>query len=77
MRAFGDSFLVIEGAGKLDKVTVKGNEAQIETIQDGLSEPISVTQVGYTGWVAEGSCPITSQGKGPGPIHAQAGNVPK
>jgi len=28
MRAFGDSFLVIEGAGRLDKVTVKGDEAQ-------------------------------------------------
>jgi hypothetical protein len=54
MRAFGNSFLVIEGAGKLDKVTVKGDEAQIETIQDGLSEPVSVTQVGNTGWVAEG-----------------------
>jgi hypothetical protein len=54
MRAFGDSLLLIEGAGRLDKVTVKGDEAQIETIQDGFAEPVSVTQVGNTGWVAEG-----------------------
>jgi hypothetical protein len=38
----------------LDKVTVKGDEAQIDIIQDGLTEPVSVTQVGNTGWVAEG-----------------------
>ena len=71
MRAFGDSFLVIEGAGKLDKVTVKGNEAQIETIQDGLSEPVSVTQVGNTGWVAEGKLSYIigdNKGKDPGPF---------
>jgi sugar lactone lactonase YvrE len=54
MRTFGDGFLLIEGAGRLDKVTVKGDEAQIETIQDGLAEPVSVTQIGNTGWVAEG-----------------------
>jgi hypothetical protein len=45
---------LIEGAGRLNKVTVKGDEAQIETIQDGFAEPVSVTQVGDTGWVAEG-----------------------
>ena len=48
MRASGDSFLLIEGAGRLDKVSVKGDEAQIETIKDGFSEPVSVTQVGDT-----------------------------
>jgi hypothetical protein len=54
MRAFGDSLLLIEGNGKLDKVTIKGDEAQIETIKDGFAEPVSVTQVGDTAWVAEG-----------------------
>ena len=54
MRTFGDSLLLIEGNGKLDKVTVKGDEAQIETIRDGFVEPVSVTQVGNTAWVAEG-----------------------
>jgi sugar lactone lactonase YvrE len=54
MRTFGDSLLLIEGNGKLDKVTVKGDEAVIETIADGFAEPVSVTQVGDTAWVAEG-----------------------
>jgi sugar lactone lactonase YvrE len=54
MRTFGDSLLLIEGNGKLDKVTIKGDEAQIETIKDGFTEPVSVTQVGNTLWVAEG-----------------------
>jgi hypothetical protein len=31
-----------------------GDAAQIETIKDGFTEPVSVTQVGDTGWVAEG-----------------------
>jgi hypothetical protein len=80
MRAFGDSFLVIEGAGKLDKVTVKGNEAQIETIQDGLSEPVSVTQVGDTGWVAEGKLSYIigdNKGKDPGAFTLKPVTLPK
>ena len=71
MRAFGDGFLLVEGAGKLDKVTIKGDEAQVETIQDGLSEPVSVTQVGNTAWVAEGKLSYIigdNKGKDPGPF---------
>lgn len=50
-RAFGDGFLVVEGAGRLDKV--------------------SVTQVGNTGWVAEGKLSYIigpNKGKDPGPF---------
>lgn len=54
LRPFGSSLLLIEGAGRLDKVTVSGDEARIEVIKDGLTEPVSVAQVGDTGWVAEG-----------------------
>jgi hypothetical protein len=71
MRAFGDGFLLIEGAGRLDKITVKGDEAQVETIQDGFAEPVSVTQVGNTGWVAEGKLSYIigdNKGKDPGPF---------
>jgi streptogramin lyase len=80
MRAFGNSFLVIEGAGRLDKVTVKGDEAQIETIQDGLSEPVSVTQVGNTGWVAEGKLSYIigdNKTKDPGPFTLKPVTLPK
>ena len=71
MRAFGDSFLLIEGAGRLAKVAVKGDEAQVDTIAEGLSEPVSVTQVGNTGWVAEGKLSYIigdNKGKDPGPF---------
>ena len=71
MRTFGDSLLLIEGNGKLDKVTVKGDEAQIETIKDGFVEPVSVTQVGNTAWVAEGKLSYIigdNKEKDPGPF---------
>jgi hypothetical protein len=80
MRAFGDSFLLIEGGGRLDKVTVKGDEATIETIKDGLTEPVSVTQVGNTGWVAEGKLSYIigeNKGKDPGPFELKAVALPK
>jgi hypothetical protein len=71
MRAHGSVFLLIEGNGKLDKVTVKGDEAEIDTIKDGFAEPVSVTQVGDVGWVAEGKLSYIigeNKGKDPGPF---------
>jgi sugar lactone lactonase YvrE len=71
MRTFGDSLLLIEGNGKLTKVTVKGDAAEIETIKDGFAEPVSVTVVGNTGWVAEGKLSYIigdNKGKDPGPF---------
>lgn len=50
----GNTFLMIEGGGSLDLVTVKGGTAEISTIKDGFGGPVSVTQVGSTAWVAEG-----------------------
>jgi hypothetical protein len=55
LRTYGnDTFLMIEGGGSLDLVTVKGGTAEISTIKDGFGGPVSVTQVGNTAWVAEG-----------------------
>jgi streptogramin lyase len=50
----GDSFLMIEGVGKLDRVTFDGNEATVETLKEGLNGPTGVTPLGQTAWVAEG-----------------------
>jgi streptogramin lyase len=50
----GDAFLLIEGVGKLDRVTFDGNEATIETLKDGLDGPTGVTRVGDQAWVSEG-----------------------
>jgi sugar lactone lactonase YvrE len=80
MRSFGDGFLMIEGAGRLDKVTVKGDAAQIETIKDGLTEPVSVTVVGDTGWIAEGKLSYVigeNKGKDPGPFTLKPVSLPK
>jgi len=80
MRTFGDGFLLIEGAGRLNKVTVKGDEAIIETIKDGFAEPVSVTQVGDTGWVAEGKLSYVigdNKGKDPGPFTIKPVALPR
>ena len=50
----GDAFLLIEGIGKLDRVTFDGNEATVETLKEGLNGPTGVTNLGDTAWVAEG-----------------------
>lgn len=53
-RLKGNDFLMIEGEGRLDRVTVKGDAASIETIQRGFAGPTGVTQAGGTAWVSEG-----------------------
>ena len=80
MRSFGNGFLMIEGNGKLDKITVQGDEANVETIKDGFVEPVSVTQVGDIGWVAEGKLSYIigdNKGKDPGPFTLKPVALPK
>jgi streptogramin lyase len=50
----GNRFLMIEGAGSLDRVTISGDTAAIETIADGYGQPTGVTSTGSTAFVAEG-----------------------
>jgi sugar lactone lactonase YvrE len=55
MRPLGkNEFLLIEGAGRLDHVTVNGDNAKIEVLKDGFNGPTAVTRVGDTAWVLEG-----------------------
>jgi streptogramin lyase len=75
LRAFGDQFLLVEGAGTLDRVTIRGDDAVIETIQDGFVEPVSATIVGGNAWVAEGKSSFlfgANKGKDPGPFTLKA-----
>src|SRR5580698_8335598 len=52
MRPLGkNEFLLIEGAGRLDHVTVTGDNAKIEVLTDGFNGPTAVTRVGDTAWV--------------------------
>ena len=80
MRSFGNGFLLIEGNGKLDKVAIQGDEANVETNKDGLVEPVSVTQVGDIGWVAEGKLSYIigdNKGKDPGPFALKPVALPR
>ncbi|HLY54309.1 MAG TPA: hypothetical protein VKS60_02055 [Stellaceae bacterium] len=55
LRAIGpDTFLLVEGVGRLDRVTVHGDTATIETLKDGLLGPTGVTVMAGAAWVAEG-----------------------
>jgi sugar lactone lactonase YvrE len=48
------TFIMAEGSGSIDRLTVKGDEVNVETIKDGLAGPTSVALVGDTYWVPEG-----------------------
>jgi sugar lactone lactonase YvrE len=64
----GDSFLMIEGKGSLDRVTIKGDDASIETIKDGFLQLTGVVRQGNTIWFTEGqlsSVPYPAKGQAP------------
>jgi hypothetical protein len=50
----GETFLMAEGGGTLDRVSVDGDRVSVETLKDGLAGPTAVAKVGQTAWVAEG-----------------------
>jgi sugar lactone lactonase YvrE len=77
MRALGNNqFLMIEGAGRLDHVTVTGDDAKIEVLKDGFNGPTAVTRIGTTAWVIEGKLNYMNDPKlkdqDPGPFKAYA-----
>ena len=55
--AEGSSFLMIEGAGSLDRVTVDGDAAKVDTLKQGMDGPTGVTTVGTKAYVSEGQLP--------------------
>ncbi len=75
MRPLGNNqFLLIEGAGRLDHVTVTGDNAKIDVLKDGFNGPTAVTRVGDTAWVLEGKLKYMNDPKlgDPGPFKAYA-----
>jgi sugar lactone lactonase YvrE len=77
MRPLGNNqFLLIEGAGRLDHVTVSGDAAKIEVLKDGFNGPTAVTQTGGAAWVLEGKLKYMNDPKfkdqDPGPFKAYA-----
>ena len=49
-----NSFLLVEGAGTLDRVEVDGDRFRAVPLRAGFRTPTSVTRVGSTAWVSEG-----------------------
>jgi sugar lactone lactonase YvrE len=77
MRPLGpNTFLMIEGAGRLDKVTVDGDAAKIETLRDGFKVPVAVWQVGDVAYALEGQLDVlldaSKKGTKPDPFKAYA-----
>ncbi len=81
MRSFGrNQFLLIEGVGRLDHVTIDGDTAKIEVLKDGFNGPTAVTQTGNIAWVLEGKLNYMNDPKlkdqDPGPFKAWAVPLP-
>jgi hypothetical protein len=56
LRKLGNnSFLLIEGAGTLDRVVIKDNGFSVTSIRGNFSTPTSVAMIGATAWVSEGN----------------------
>lgn len=54
MRSIGpNTFLLIEG-GKLDRVTISGDTAEIDVLKDGFNGVTAVTRTGNIAWVLAG-----------------------
>lgn len=62
LRAESDgSFLLTEGAGRLDRVTIEGGAARIETLREGIAGgATAVTRVGDTAFVTEGQLALVT-----------------
>ena len=78
----GNRFLQAEGtSGRATLVTVKGDEARIQVLRDGLNSSPGITLIGSTVYVVEGKIQYMFnpdlRGKDPGPFKAIAIPLPK
>ena len=62
-------FVMAEGGGSVDRVTVNGEDYEIATNQDCIAGPTSVVPVGQTLWVSEGQLPHLFEADKSGPPH--------
>ena len=65
----GQSFVMAEGGGSVDRITVNGDRVDVETIADGIAGPTSVVPIGQMLWVTEGQLPHLFQAATSGPPH--------
>jgi sugar lactone lactonase YvrE len=67
----GRTMLLVEGAGRLDEVTINGDKAEIKVLKEGLTGPTAVTLAGGTAYVTEAKLALRNDAtKDPGPFRA-------
>jgi sugar lactone lactonase YvrE len=73
----GQSFVMAEGGGMLDRVAIDGDAVQLETVREGLAGPTGVALVGNTLWAPEGQLSHLFDAKaGPPSLPFQVVGVP-
>jgi sugar lactone lactonase YvrE len=75
MRSVGSkTMLLVEGAGRLDEVTINGDKAEIKVLREGLTGPTAVTVAGGMAYIAEARLNFRNDPKlreqDPGPFRA-------
>jgi sugar lactone lactonase YvrE len=75
MRSVGNkTLLLVEGAGRLDQVTIDGDKAEIKVLKEGLTGPTAVTLAGGMAYVSEARLNYRNDPKlrdqDPGPFRA-------
>ena len=72
MRSVGSkTLLLVEGAGRLDEVTISGDKADVKVLREGLTGPTAVTLTGGTAYVSEARLNLRNDAtKDPGPFRA-------
>jgi sugar lactone lactonase YvrE len=75
MRSVGRmTMLLVEGAGRLDEVTISGDKAEVKVLKEGLTGPTAVTLVGGMAYVSEARLNYRNDPKlrdqDPGPFRA-------
>ena len=75
MRSVGNkTMLLVEGAGRLDEVTINGDKAEVKVLKEGLTGPTAVTLAGGIAYVSEARLNYRNDPKlrdqDPGPFRA-------
>ena len=75
----GNQLLLVEGAGRLDRVSFEGDTAKIEVLKGGYNGSTAVTKVGNIAWVLEAKLNYMMdpklKGQDPGPFKIYAVNL--